>query len=129
MLQFSKLIKNSSSQHVIISLSLQKKYNCAKKKQLLDIFIILRRYEKLIKPVSTFVQEYQFLKEILLRSDSPVVFCHNDLLLTNILHDQEKNKVTFIDFEYAGYNYQAFDIANHFAEFAGMQLFLVLQDI
>ncbi len=27
--------------------------------------------------------------------------------------------VKFIDFEYAGYNYDAFDIGNHFNEFAG----------
>lgn len=27
--------------------------------------------------------------------------------------------VRFIDYEYAGYNYQAYDIANHFNEFAG----------
>ena len=51
--------------------------------------------------------------------DSPVVLCHNDLLLTNILFNEKENKVTFIDFEYASQNYQAFDIANHFAEFAG----------
>jgi thiamine kinase-like enzyme len=25
----------------------------------------------------------------------------------------------FIDYEYAGYNYRAFDIADHFCEFAG----------
>lgn len=28
-------------------------------------------------------------------------------------------RVCFIDYEYAGYNYQAFDIGNHFNEFAG----------
>lgn len=28
--------------------------------------------------------------------------------------------VKFIDYEYAGYNYQAFDIGNHFNEFAGL---------
>lgn len=28
-------------------------------------------------------------------------------------------KVTFIDFEYVAFNYQAFDIGNHFCEFAG----------
>ncbi len=27
--------------------------------------------------------------------------------------------IKFIDYEYAGYNYQAFDIGNHFNEFAG----------
>lgn len=28
--------------------------------------------------------------------------------------------VKFIDYEYAGYNYQAYDIGNHFNEFAGL---------
>ncbi|KAG7266340.1 hypothetical protein CRUP_027584 [Coryphaenoides rupestris] len=28
--------------------------------------------------------------------------------------------VRFIDYEYSSYNYQAFDIGNHFNEFAGM---------
>ena len=31
--------------------------------------------------------------------------------------------MSFIDFEYADYNYQAFDIANHFCEFAGVDTF------
>lgn len=30
--------------------------------------------------------------------------------------------VKFIDYEYADYNYQAFDIGNHFNEFAGERL-------
>lgn len=30
--------------------------------------------------------------------------------------------VRFIDYEYAGYNYQAFDIGNHFNEFAGREV-------
>ncbi|TEA30988.1 hypothetical protein DBR06_SOUSAS9610029 [Sousa chinensis] len=52
--------------------------------------------------------------------DSPVVFCHNDLLCKNIIYDSTKGHVRFIDYEYAGYNYQAFDIGNHFNEFAGV---------
>ncbi|XP_016836805.2 ethanolamine kinase 1 [Nasonia vitripennis] len=78
------------------------------------------KFEKLIKPHSTLLHEYQMLKENLSKINSPVVFCHNDLLLGNILHKREEKKVTFIDFEYAEFNYQAFDIANHFAEFAGV---------
>ena len=31
-------------------------------------------------------------------------------------------RIRFIDYEYASFNYQAFDIANHFAEFAGKKL-------
>jgi ethanolamine kinase len=57
--------------------------------------------------------------------DTPVVFCHNDLLHANIIYSKDgefgdaKECVTFIDFEYAGYNYRGFDIANHFCEWAG----------
>lgn len=55
----------------------------------------------------------------LISLNNDIVFAHNDLLLGNILYNQKENTVTFIDFEYTAYNYQAFDIANHFAEFAG----------
>ncbi|KAJ8668303.1 hypothetical protein QAD02_009966 [Eretmocerus hayati] len=79
-----------------------------------------KKFEKLIKPLSTLLQEYQMMKDNLSKIESPVVFCHNDLLLTNILYNERENKVTFIDFEYAAYNNQAFDIANHFSEFAGV---------
>lgn len=51
---------------------------------------------------------------------SPVIFAHNDLLLGNILYDpSSESKVTFIDYEYADFNFQAHDIGNHFDEFAG----------
>ncbi|KAM8975635.1 ethanolamine kinase 2 [Pelodytes ibericus] len=52
--------------------------------------------------------------------ESPIVFCHNDLLSKNIIYDEAEDHVRFIDYEYAGYNYQAYDIANHFNEFAGV---------
>lgn len=63
-----------------------------------------------------------FLEELLGGIGSPVVYCHNDLLLKNIIY-HEKTGVTFIDFEYGDFNYQAFDIANHFCEFAGVDVF------
>jgi ethanolamine kinase len=46
-----------------------------------------------------------------------VVFSHNDLLLENIIYNKDNNlgkQIMFIDFEYSGYNYQAYDIASHF---------------
>jgi len=46
------------------------------------------------------------------------VFCHNDLLCGNILVDAEGGS-QLIDFEYSGYSHRAFDIANHFVEYAG----------
>lgn len=47
------------------------------------------------------------------------MFAHNDLLLGNVIYNEGEGTVSFIDFEYANYNYQAFDIANHFNEYAG----------
>lgn len=64
-------------------------------------------------------QEINFLKEKLSELDSQLVFCHNDLLLGNVIYSKEENRVTFIDYEYSGLNYQAYDIGNHFAEFVG----------
>lgn len=63
-----------------------------------------------------FVELYKRLEAL----DSPVVFAHNDLLLGNVVYTESQKCVTFIDYEYADYNYQAFDIGNHFTEFAGV---------
>lgn len=75
--------------------------------------------EKILPSNEEFKAEFYRLKDVLTKTNSPIVFAHNDLLMGNIIYDEANNKVTFIDFEYAGYNYQAFDIGNHFAEFAG----------
>lgn len=52
----------------------------------------------------------------------PVVFCHNDLVMRNIIWDEDSASVSFIDFEYSAPNYQPFDIANHFSEYCGKPL-------
>ncbi|KDR07130.1 ethanolamine kinase [Zootermopsis nevadensis] len=78
------------------------------------------RFVDLIPPKSKLEAEYAKLKAELSSVGSPIVFCHNDLLLANIIYHTKKNTVTFIDYEYSNYNYQAFDIGNHFAEFAGV---------
>ena len=64
-------------------------------------------------------KEYQLLKSTLSKVNSPVVFAHNDLLLGNILYNQKQENIVFIDYEYTAFNYQAFDIVNHFTEYAG----------
>ncbi|CAH0475265.1 unnamed protein product [Peronospora belbahrii] len=53
---------------------------------------------------------------------SDVVFSHNDLLSGNILHNPDWDRVRIIDYEYGGYNYRAFDFANHFCENCGFDL-------
>lgn len=67
--------------------------------------------------------EVKFVREIFERSNSPVVFSHNDLHQGNILLAREcerrphlDQRVILIDFEYGSYNYRAYDIANHFCE-------------
>jgi ethanolamine kinase len=59
------------------------------------------------------------LKTIIEKEDMPLGFCHNDLLLGNVIYNEKIPKVTFIDFEYCGLNYAPFDVANHFCEMAG----------
>ncbi|XP_065554539.1 ethanolamine kinase 2 isoform X2 [Lathamus discolor] len=66
-------------------------------------------------------QELAWMKGTLPQLGSPVVLCHNDLLCKNIIYDGTRGHVRFIDYEYTGYNYQAFDIGNHFNEFAGVK--------
>ncbi|KAM9369380.1 ethanolamine kinase 2 [Phaethornis superciliosus] len=65
--------------------------------------------------------ELLWMKETLSQLGSPIVLCHNDLLCKNIIYDGTQERVRFIDYEYTGYNYQAFDIGNHFNEFAGVK--------
>ncbi|XP_059060129.1 ethanolamine kinase [Achroia grisella] len=66
--------------------------------------------------------EFERLKSHLIKTESPIVFAHNDLLLGNVIYNQHEGTIAFIDFEYAAYNYQAFDIANHFNEFVGLSI-------
>lgn len=55
---------------------------------------------------------------------SPIVFCHNDLLVGNIVLNRVDNRTYFIDFEYGGFNYLSYDIANHFNEHTGVDAVL-----
>jgi ethanolamine kinase len=63
--------------------------------------------------------EIKWLEHTVVPQNAKVAFCHNDLLAANILLLAENNDIHFIDFEYGGVNFCAFDIANHFNEYAG----------
>uniref|UniRef100_A0A8C8SG58 ethanolamine kinase n=1 Tax=Pelusios castaneus TaxID=367368 RepID=A0A8C8SG58_9SAUR len=78
-----------------------------------------RRYQE-VPSLEVLEQEVAWMREYLSQLNSPVVLCHNDLLCKNIIYNEAEEHVRFIDYEYAGYNYQAFDIGNHFNEFAGV---------
>eukprot|EP00126_Sphaerothecum_destruens_P005108 Sdes_comp18568_c0_seq1m8673 len=80
---------------------------------------LLAKIRNLINPE----EEAQFLTKLLASSNSPLVFCHNDLQELNILRlgnaegpIQKDDVLRFIDYEYAGYNYRCFDFGNHFCE-------------
>ncbi len=47
------------------------------------------------------------------------VLAHNDLLSGNILVNEQTDQVRFIDYEYGDTGFAAFDLANHFCEYAG----------
>lgn len=61
--------------------------------------------------------------KVLYTINSPIVFCHNDLLMKNIIYDQLTDQLYFIDFEYSAFNFLSFDIANHFCEYSGQDPF------
>ncbi|KAI8321944.1 kinase-like protein [Martensiomyces pterosporus] len=61
-------------------------------------------------------QAVEKLRAVIDTTDSPVVFAHDDLQYGNILRLSSTGELVVVDFEYAGYNYRGFDIANHFCE-------------
>eukprot|EP00094_Tigriopus_californicus_P005677 TCALIF_05472-PA protein Name:"Similar to Chka Choline kinase alpha (Mus musculus)" AED:0.12 eAED:0.12 QI:203/0.83/0.71/0.85/0.83/0.57/7/0/433 len=69
-----------------------------------------------------FPSETEWLKKFLSKFHSPIVFCHNDIQGGNILlrrgpKFKEDEKLLLIDFEFADYNFRAFDLANHLCEY------------
>uniref|UniRef100_A0A0K0ES68 Choline/ethanolamine kinase n=1 Tax=Strongyloides stercoralis TaxID=6248 RepID=A0A0K0ES68_STRER len=98
--------------------------------------------EKYLKNVSKFItlqdlkNELDYVEKCLIKSNSPIVFCHNDLQEGNILlsdeyelskegelkkiyNNIEESQIQpffVIDYEYASYNYRGFDFGNHFCE-------------
>jgi len=63
-------------------------------------------------------KEVDLMRSLLEKCSSPVVFCHNDVLLANVVLNKSGHAV-FIDLEYGGPSYAAYDIANHFVEYVG----------
>lgn len=51
--------------------------------------------------------------------DAVAVLCHNDVLSANVILCPDAQSVKFIDYEYSAFSIAAFDLANHFCEYAG----------
>ena len=94
------------------------------------LFITLRKWisnvpleyiepEKKPYDINIIKKEIIFLEENL-KNRSDVVFCHNDILLKNMIKNDKS--IELIDYEYCAYNYRAYDLANHFNEWCGLEL-------
>ena len=75
-----------------------------------------------IGSIENLKREIAATKELILNEcHSPIVFCHNDIHSANIIYNEETDGINLVDYEYAGPNYLAFDIADHFCEFSGVE--------
>ena len=79
------------------------------------------RFKEVIGSMELLRQAVKSLNTELSHSSSALGFCHNDLLCGNCIYNEKDDTVSVIDFEYCGYNYFAYDIGNHFNEFAGIE--------
>ena len=102
----------------------------------MDVIIFLFRYQELYggSTDSLRAEVTQLTKE-LDKLDSCLVFCHNDLLTGNLIYNKQNGRlymymcylyiiyllesIALVDFEYAGPNHRAYDIADYFCEYAG----------
>ncbi|CAF4605762.1 unnamed protein product, partial [Rotaria sp. Silwood2] len=98
------------------------------------IISLIRKFIQLIseneqqkKEISTLISDADIIEECILPHLIPnaelgkdLVYCHNDLLVKNIIYNEKTETISFIDFEYTHLNYYLFDIANHFVEYAGV---------
>ncbi|XP_068672029.1 probable ethanolamine kinase [Montipora capricornis] len=78
------------------------------------------RYEREAPSKAKLKEEIEVLKSVLLKHNSPIVLCHNDLLCANIVYNKTNDSVLSIDYEYASMNFLPHDIGNHFCEYAGV---------
>ncbi|KAI7825468.1 kinase-like domain-containing protein [Kickxella alabastrina] len=79
---------------------------CSRNPQCLDI---LEHWTRVQQVAAT-------LRQLTEARGFPIVFAHDDLQYGNILRLRDTGELVVVDFEYAGYNYRGFDIANHFCE-------------
>jgi aminoglycoside phosphotransferase (APT) family kinase protein len=77
------------------------------------------KYKDVFPDLSELARRSDELKALLAGAPQPTVLCHNDVLLANIVLSRDGEQAHFIDYEYAGPNCAAYDIANHFNEWAG----------
>eukprot|EP00026_Physarum_polycephalum_P007428 Phypoly_transcript_07488.p1 GENE.Phypoly_transcript_07488~~Phypoly_transcript_07488.p1 ORF type:complete len:413 (+),score=76.56 Phypoly_transcript_07488:369-1607(+) len=93
----------------------------------LDDWIIVAKSVVPTEELSPVLEEIEYMKQFIWQNHNidiePLALCHNDLNVANILYNENAKKsqrVLFIDYEYSGWNYAAYDLGNHFCEYAGV---------
>ncbi|CAI8035050.1 Ethanolamine kinase 2 [Geodia barretti] len=81
-----------------------------------------QKFQEIFGSLAVVSEEVDALQMELRQSESSLVFCHNDLLCGNLIFDSSTGNVSMVDYEYGGPNLAAYDIGNHFCEFAGVSL-------
>ena len=114
----------SANQEIFLFNKLWKLFSLLKTDYQTNMRDMTDEYSKSIPIKSELEKEINFVKICLTayttKMKSLLVFSHNDLLLGNIIYDSALDVIKFIDYEYGAFNFQAYDIANHFNEFAGV---------
>lgn len=84
----------------------------------LDCWIPALPQERLTPTLKQFLKHIDQYRALVKGREGEYVFCHNDLQYGNLLRTkgEEHHCLAVIDFEYAGPNPRAYDIANHFNE-------------
>ena len=66
------------------------------------------------------ISEFEFIKKLMVKADSPVVFVHDDFRNSNLLVKDEGgiegDMIVVCDFEYANYTYRALDFGMLFSQ-------------
>ena len=104
---FKKVTKNEVFDRIQVFIN-QTDPELTKNGQHIDMEDIIHRFTILKQEISV------------LMKDRPLCLSHNDLLAGNILWDGKE--VGFVDYEYSGYTWPEYDIANHFLEWCGFEL-------
>lgn len=84
----------------------------------LDCWIPALPKERVTPALKQFLEHIDLYRKYVNGKEGDFVFCHNDLQYGNLLRTKgdEHHCLAVIDFEYAGPNPRAFDLANHFIE-------------
>lgn len=97
-----------------------------------NVWNVIERYLTIAKehyqpdhPIINLIEEEtRITKEDIMKHSKTdeIVLCHNDLNHGNIAYDKRRDQIILVDLEFAGLNHRNFDLANHFSEWAGLDL-------